>query len=146
MRKEWEPNRDCANLYLVTTLETHIADAPRVLIMEDDPFIALDMELLIEDAGYEVVGPFASEPEAMKALNASGKNKRPDCALLDFYVTGGTTEHVARHLMSDGVPVIFVSGNASDVRECLKDKDPIIRSKPISAAFLIDDVNALFAA
>lgn len=116
--------------------------AYRVMILEDDPFIALDMEGVMEDAGYDIVGPFASAPEALKSILVES-DKRPDCALLDFHVTGGTTEVVARELQRLGVPYMFLTGNARDVQACLSEHDPLIRSKPVEVGQIVDDVEGL---
>ena len=116
--------------------------AYRVMILEDDPFIALDMEGVMEDAGFDIVGPFASVPEALKTLK-SDKADTPDCALLDFYVTGGTTEFIARELEREGVPYMFLTGNAADVHAAMAEHDPIVRSKPVQAERIVDDVKSL---
>lgn len=114
--------------------------AYRVMILEDDPFIALDMEGVMEDAGYDIIGPVASVPEALKLIQDADT---PDVALLDFYVTGGTSEFVARELAKQGVPFMFLTGNADDVRECMADHDPLIRSKPVQVERIIKDVKTL---
>lgn len=116
--------------------------AYRVMILEDDPFIALDMEGVMEDAGYEIVGPVASAPEAMKLIK-NDNDTLPHCALLDFYISGGTSEFVARELAKQGVPFMFLTGNADDVRNCFVDQSPIIRSKPVHANRIVDDVASL---
>lgn len=113
--------------------------AYRVMILEDDPFIALDMENVMEDAGYDIIGPFASAPEALKSILVEEED-RPDCALLDFYVTGGTTEVVARELDRLGVPYMFLTGNAKDVRACMEEFEPLIRTKPVSVDRIVEDV------
>ena len=118
--------------------------AYRVMILEDDPFIALDMEGVMEDAGFDVVGPVASVPEAMKLL-ASCNGHAPDCALLDFYVTGGTSEFVARELAKKNIPFLFVTGNAKDVEETFADETPIIRSKPVKIDRILNDVRSLLS-
>ena len=114
--------------------------AYRVMILEDDPFIALDMEGVMEDAGFDVVGPVASAPEALKLITECDK---PDCALLDFYVTGGTSEFVARELAKEGVPFMFLTGNAEDARQALSDHDLLIRSKPVQTERIVKDVTNL---
>lgn len=118
--------------------------ARRVMILEDDPFIALDMEGVMEDAGYDIVGPVASAPEALKLLN-DNDNEAPDCALLDFYITGGTSEFVARELARQGVPFMFITGNARDVQECMSDHEPLIRTKPVEVDRIVRDVQTLLS-
>ena len=115
-----------------------------VMRLEDDPFIALDMEGVMEDAGFDVVGPVASVPEAMKLL-ASCNGHAPDCALLDFYVTGGTSEFVARELAKKNIPFLFVTGNSEDVKQTFADETPIIRSKPVEIDRILNDVKSLLS-
>ncbi|MGB3456620.1 MAG: hypothetical protein WBG08_03930 [Litorimonas sp.] len=119
--------------------------AYRVMILEDDPFIALDMEDVMEEAGYEIAGPFASVPEALKEIK-NDDAPAPDCALLDFYVTGGTTEFIAKELEREGIPYMFLTGNASDVRDAMAEYDPLIRSKPVETARIVKDVETLLDA
>ena len=111
------------------------------MIIEDDPFIALDMQDAVEGAGYQVIGPIASRDEALDIIAEDA----PDCALLDFNVRGGTTEKIARQLEKLGVPYLFVTGNSSDVRKALPKLDPLVRSKPVAAKRIIGDLEALLA-
>ena len=112
----------------------------RVMILEDDPYIALDMEGLVEDAGYKVMGPVATPTAALRLI---ADNDNPDCALLDFHVTGGTTEVVARELDRLGVPYMFLTANARDVAAALPDCDPLIHSKPVRARGVLNSLKAL---
>jgi DNA-binding response OmpR family regulator len=81
----------------------------RVLIVEDDPFIAMDIEFAVADelgdaAELIVVGSVA---EARRAAGSS-----ISCALLDIDVVGGKTFDVAAKLLRNGTPFAFVSGSA----------------------------------
>lgn len=115
-----------------------------VMILEDDPFIALDMESVMEDAGYNILGPVATSSEAFKILK-DAETPRPDCALLDFYITGGTSEFVARELTRLNIPYMFVTGNEKDVRNCFAGQDPLIRTKPVVVNRILEDVESLLA-
>ena len=116
----------------------------RVLIVEDDPFIALDLETTMEDAGFEVLGPVASAVEAMRILNTCRED--PDCALIDFYITGGTSESIARELSERDVPLIVVTGNRDDAMKSLEDFTDLVRCKPVAPARIVRDVrNAVSA-
>lgn len=62
-----------------------------VLLAQDEPFIALDLALAIEDAGGEVVGPAASVTEALALIEA-----RPIvAAILDVNLIDGDITPVA---------------------------------------------------
>lgn len=81
----------------------------RVLIVEDDPFIAMDIESAVADQlgdGVElIVVESVAEAQRMTA-------KQLACALLDIDVVGGKTFDVASALQDIGTPFAFVSGSA----------------------------------
>ena len=112
------------------------------MIIEDDPFIALDLQDVVEEAGYDVVGPYASPLDALAVLDG---DDRPDCALLDFNVRGGTTADMARHLDRIGVPYVFVTANADAVRDALPRLAPLVRTKPVQPWRIVGDVEAMLA-
>ncbi|NKE48329.1 response regulator [Roseomonas frigidaquae] len=79
----------------------------RVLIIEDEPIIALDLQQLVEAAGHEVVGIAASEDEAVAIAAA----ERPTLVLADVNLGAGGdgTSAVARIMRTQQAPVIFVT-------------------------------------
>jgi two-component system, response regulator PdtaR len=82
----------------------------RVLLVEDEPFIALDLELLVQAEGHEVVGVADAHDEAVSLAQAA----RPDAALIDVNLRDGLTgPAICRVLTSDyGVRSAFVTGNS----------------------------------
>ena len=80
----------------------------RILIVEDDPFIAMDIESAVAEklgAGAElIVVESVAEARAAAASHVS-------CALLDIDVVGGKTFDVATSLLAKGTPFAFVSGS-----------------------------------
>jgi CheY-like chemotaxis protein len=86
----------------------------RILIVEDEILIALELESLLEDAGHTVVGIAASSREAV----ASGIELRPDLAFVDIHLSDGPTGvEVARHLSELGITVLFMTANAKRIPE-----------------------------
>lgn len=81
----------------------------RVLIVEDDPFIAMDIETAVAEQlgdGVElIVVESVAEAHRMTAQQLA-------CALLDIDVVGGKTFDVASTLQESGTPFAFVSGSA----------------------------------
>lgn len=77
-----------------------------VLLAEDEPFIAMDVALAIEDAGGIVVGPASSVKEALALIEA-----RPiAAAILDVNLIDGDVTPVAEAIIRLGIPAIFQSG------------------------------------
>src|SRR5215203_6043306 len=72
----------------------------RVLILEDDPFIALDLQGIVESEGHQVVGVHRSLAEARKRLADAF-----EFALLDIDVLDGKSFELASAL--DDLPARF---------------------------------------
>ncbi len=81
--------------------------AARVLIIEDEPIIALDIQDLVERCGHSVVGIAATETEAVQIARA----ERPSLVLADINLGAGGdgATAVARILRDVTAPVIFVT-------------------------------------
>ncbi len=90
----------------------------RILIVEDDPFIAMDIESAVAEqlgAGAELI--IVESVKQAQTISASMLS----CALLDIDVVGGKTFDVAASLLQKGTPFAFVSGSTpGDVPEHLR--------------------------
>jgi two-component system, response regulator PdtaR len=82
---------------------------PRVLIIEDDPFIGREFQEAVAEAGYEVLGPARS----MAAGLYLAQLKVPDLAIVDIGLAGTIDgiEGGRRLRLELGLPVIFISGH-----------------------------------
>jgi DNA-binding response OmpR family regulator len=78
----------------------------RVLIVEDEALLGMELEALLKQDGCEVLGP-ASTVEWALALIYEGK---PDLALLDVNLKGVRATPVATALRAVGVPFVLVTG------------------------------------
>ncbi|NOT39994.1 MAG: response regulator [Alphaproteobacteria bacterium] len=90
-----------------TQKEIELQLASRVLIIEDEPIIALDLESIVKDLGHEVVGIAATRDDAVrKALM-----HKPGLVLADVRLADGSSgvDAVADILRSFDVPVIFIT-------------------------------------
>ncbi|QPF85039.1 response regulator [Bradyrhizobium genosp. L] len=84
-----------------------------VLIVEDDPIIALDFEDTILGFGAKTVRVAASVVRALDLI----ASQVPDFALLDVgLIRGETTFVVAERLDALNVPYVFVTGYGADAR------------------------------
>ncbi len=83
-----------------------------VLLVEDELFIALDVQATIEAAGFVVEGPCMTLVEAQEAVER--RNAAFAAAVLDVRLADGTVFPAADRLHAAGVPLIFHSGHADD--------------------------------
>jgi CheY-like chemotaxis protein len=80
----------------------------RILVVEDEPLVAFDNELLLRDAGYEVVATVDTLAEASRIIGQQDL----DLVLTDIRLRGeGDGTDVARAAAARKVPVLFVTGN-----------------------------------
>lgn len=78
----------------------------RVLILEDDPLIALDLRAIVEGDGHEVIGVCDSLAEGRTRLA-----DQFDFALLDIDLTDGKSFDFASALTERHIPFAFVSAS-----------------------------------
>ncbi len=81
--------------------------ATDVLIIEDEPMIAMDLESIVEGLGHRVTGVARTHGEAVKATD----QRRPGLVLADIQLADGSSglDAVNEMLRSFAVPVIFIT-------------------------------------
>jgi DNA-binding NtrC family response regulator len=91
----------------------------RVMVLEDDVLIAMDMEDFLISEGCQVVGPISNVEAALEKVETA----QLDGAVVDLNLRGELSVPVIEALKSRGVPVIVCSGYAElpGVQEMLKD-------------------------
>jgi DNA-binding response OmpR family regulator len=82
-----------------------------ILIVEDDPFIAMDLEDAFDARGFKVIGPVADVTTGLKVL----KETSPDIAMLDYNLGSETSIEIARALSRDNIPYLFLTGQIESV-------------------------------
>lgn len=104
----------------------------RIMVVEDDALIALDIVSLLEDMGHEVVAEAADAGTAW-ILATDGK---PDLALVDIRLARNTDGGaLARKLYTClGVRSLFVSGSITDdFRQSVAEIEPVgFLGKPVT--------------
>jgi two-component SAPR family response regulator len=78
----------------------------RVLLVEDDFLVGLNIKEMLERLGCEVLGPVASVEQAVQVV----ENERVDAAVLDINIVGGTSVPIAERLRIQERPFFFVTG------------------------------------
>jgi CheY-like chemotaxis protein len=82
----------------------------RILVVEDEYFLADDMARALREQGAEVIGPV---PTAEKALAVVALDEKLDAAVLDINLRGAAAFAVADALKARGIPFVFATGYAS---------------------------------
>ena len=110
-----------------------------ILIAEDEPFIALDLALAVEDAGGTVIGPAASVKEALALIG----ERTVAAAILDVNLGAQDISPVAEILLALKIPVILQSGIAAPPDLIARFPDLIVHIKPCVAAHLVAQLETL---
>jgi DNA-binding response OmpR family regulator len=78
----------------------------RVLIVEDEMLVAMELESVLKQQGCAVLGPAHTVARALALLD----HERPEAALLDLNLNGESAIPVAVALSAHGVPFVLVTG------------------------------------
>ena len=80
--------------------------ARRILLIEDEPLVALEIESQLRAAGYEVIGPAGT----MSSARQLAEETVCDAALVDASLNGHPVDEVVGKLTQRGIPFGFVTG------------------------------------
>jgi CheY-like chemotaxis protein len=84
----------------------------RVLVVEDDYFLADDIRIEFERAGAEVLGPVGRVKDALHLLEGC---ERLDGAILDINLGGEKVYDVADALQARAIPFVFATGYDAEI-------------------------------
>lgn len=85
-----------------------------VLLLEDQPLIAIDTEAMLRRVGFVNIVHLASVSQAFAWFSGS----RPDLAIMEVRLQSEPSVAVAEHLARENVPFLVYSGaNRSFIRE-----------------------------
>lgn len=118
-----------------------LPDHAQVLVAEDEPFIAFDLAVAIEDAGGVVVGPAATVAEALALLESN----HVAAAILDVNLCDRDISPVAELLLARGVPVIFHTGLGVPEELSARFSNLVVHLKPLDPEQLIRQLAGLLA-
>ncbi|WP_426020732.1 response regulator [Brevundimonas sp. DWR2-3-1b1] len=87
----------------------------RILIIEDEALVAMELRFVLEDLGHEVLGVAATAKAALDLV----RENDVDLALVDIHLSDGPTGiNLGRELGQDmGVSVLFMTANPGMVRD-----------------------------
>jgi PAS domain S-box-containing protein len=112
-----------------------LRERPRILIVEDEPLVALEIARVIKEAGFEAVGPAGSVAAAAMLLAERGC----DAAVLDINLGKETSEPIALELRRRGAPFVTVSGYAPEQHSDAFKGAPAL-AKPLRPELLIAEI------
>jgi PAS domain S-box-containing protein len=113
---------------------------PRILIVEDEVVVALELAEALRANGFEVLGPAGSVGEAIALLEGA----RCDAGILDVNLGAETSEPVAATLTEAGVPFVVVTGYAASQLPAIFREAPLL-PKPLVVSALVARLRACLA-
>ena len=98
-------------------------DSTKILIIEDEGIVALELEKRLSNLGYNVVGTYANGTEAINNVPALS----PDIVLMDIIIKGDLDgiETAAKMSSEYALPIVFLTAHA--------DVDTVARSRQAGA-------------
>ncbi len=111
-----------------------------ILVVEDEPLIALDVATTLEDAGATVIGPCASVDHALSLIQDGDLMSPMDAAVLDVNLGKHTSIPIARILQARGVPFVFHTGTQLENLALLEDFEVPVIHKPSTCTTLITGI------
>ncbi len=82
------------------------SERPRILVVEDEALIAMEVEAQLRALDFAVLGPVGWLEQALEIA----RDEPLDGALLDVNIKGGEVFPVAEILLARGVPVVLATG------------------------------------
>ncbi len=120
--------KECRALLDQASSEISDQVATSVLIIEDEPIIALDIEAMVLELGHEVTGIARTHKEAIALMN----QRRPGLVLADIQLADGSSglDAVNEILHTINVPVIFITAYPERLLTGEKPEPAFLITKP----------------
>jgi CheY-like chemotaxis protein len=82
----------------------------RILVIEDEPLVSMDIETCLAESGSIVVGPANNVKRARQLIESESF----DGALVDANLAGEPVDELANALVARGIPFVFLTGYGRD--------------------------------
>lgn len=105
--------------------------SPRVLVVEDQTLIAMDLQALLEDTAFVVVGPAISVADATVLL----ATEQVDLALVDFMLADGEACPLIEQLKAKSIPFALCTGT-----DCHKLRGAYPHTPILGKPYKVEDV------
>ena len=125
------PAAEAEDLVDIARREMHDAVRGRVLIIEDEPMISMDLEAMVQDMGHEVCGTATTRDEAV----AQGRETRPDLVLADIHLADDSSGiDAVNDLLASfpEMPVIFITAFPERLLSGERPEPPFLITKPFA--------------
>lgn len=117
----------------MTPIAHSLVEPCRILVLDDEPLILLDLEFAVEDAGCKPLTAL-DLAEALAIVHANSIS----AAILDVSLgCGQTCEQVARTLAEQGVPYVLHTGDLDRMDEAVRELGGTLVPKPTPAAVVV---------
>ena len=107
-----------------------------ILIAEDETYIALALQWVVEDAGGSVIGPAATVGDALALLN----NNFVEAAILDVNLSDGDITPIVQRLTAMGAVIIFQTGTGLPPELAARFPDLTVQMKPYNPEKLVEQL------
>lgn len=108
----------------------------RILLVEDEPLVAMAIEDSLESQNVGVVGPAGTVAEALALIAKGGI----DAALLDVTLRGERVDPVADALAAQNIPFVFTTGHGAAGLPTAHQHRPVL-SKPFREIEMNDAID-----
>jgi CheY-like chemotaxis protein len=120
------------------SISSPVLSGKRILVIEDEPLIALEIVSCLEMACAEVAGPAGTTIEALEII----ANTQLDAAFLDGNLQGQSVDTVAAALTRRSIPFVFVTGYGRESLPVDFHKIEVL-GKPFTTEQLLDAASGL---
>lgn len=115
----------------------------KILIVEDEFIIALDIEDTLNSMGYDTLNHILTGKKALDKI----KSYKPDLVLLDIFLKDNITGlDIAEDLNKKDIPFVFITASTNDsiLNQAKKMKPVDIVSKPITTKKIKEFLSKVF--
>lgn len=129
-----QPVTEVRRLIDEATAEIDRQTRSRILIIEDEPIIAMDIEMIVRDLGHDVVGVATTHREAV----SEARTHRPNLVLADIQLADNSSgiEAVQEILTEMELPVIFITAFPERLLTGDRPEPAFLLTKPYQPATL----------
>jgi|GEM_PF-720442 len=120
------------------TAQSSTSDSRRILVVEDEILIGMEISEILKAAGFKISGPVATAAGALAIL----ENQMCDAAVLDINLGKETSAPIAKLLSETGTPYLSISGRSREDRPDIFSDSPHL-AKPIQSALLVKELGQL---